>query len=118
MQDTGSTTTKSGSGLAGNSNHLLQPSSVSITPAYHPNVTVTKRERTMQPSEAAPAFPAAASPSAGITTTNHGMQYCATARAVVVTPAALTGTPAAGLPTAPTTCPWTTSNRSVTITID
>ena len=98
-------------------NHLLQPSSVSITPAYHPNVTVTKRERTMQPSEAAPAFPAAASP------ITNNMQYCATARAVVVTPAALTGssttvTSATGLSTAATTCPWTTSNRSVTITID
>ena len=95
----------------------LQPSSVSITPAYHPNVTVTKRERTMQPSEAVPAFPAAASP------ITNNMQYCATARAVVVTPAALTGssttvTSATGLSTAATTCPWTTSNRSVTITID
>jgi hypothetical protein len=66
-----------------------------------------------------PAFPAAASP---ITTNMH---YCATARAVVVTPAALTGSSttsvtSAAVSTAATTCPWTTSNsnRSVTITID
>ena len=84
-------------------------SSVSITPTY-PNVTVTKRERTMQPLEAT--FPAASSSTAG-------MQYCATARAVVVTPAptglALTSTNA----TAVQAATWTTSNnRSVTITID
>ena len=81
-----SNTSTSGSGSGG---------AVSITPTY-PNVTVTKRERTMQPSEAN--FPAASN-----------MQYCATARAVVVTPA-LTAT------AVPAT--WTSNSRSVTITID
>ena len=65
-------------------------------------VTVTKRERTMD------YFPQAASSEA------NGMQYCATARAVVVTPAASTWTPTASAASAASN----TASRSVTITID
>ena len=97
MQDGPLSSTSGGSGNS-SSNTSTSGSAggaVSITPTY-PNVTVTKRERTMQPSEAN--FPAASN-----------MQYCATARAVVVTPA-LTAT------AVPAT--WTSNSRSVTITID
>ena len=87
--------TSGGVGSSSNTTSTSAQSAVSITPTY-PNVTVTKRERTMQPSEAN--FPAASN-----------MQYCATARAVVVTPA-LTAT------AVPAT--WTSNSRSVTITID
>ena len=94
-----STSPAGGSGNSSSNNSTSGGSgsggAVSITPTY-PNVTVTKRERTMQPSEAN--FPAASN-----------MQYCATARAVVVTPA-LTAT------AVPAT--WTSNSRSVTITID
>lgn len=93
-------------------------SSVSITPlANSANsnptapkvmeiVTVTKRERTMD------YFPQAATSSEP-----GGMQYCATARAVVVTPtvAASTWTPTVAAEAAAAT---SAASRSVTITID
>lgn len=92
-------------------------SSVSITPLANSNsnptapkvmeiVTVTKRERTMD------YFPQAATSSEP-----GGMQYCATARAVVVTPtvAASTWTPTVAAEAAAAT---SAASRSVTITID
>lgn len=84
----------------------MQDTSVSITPAYPGSnpasleiVTVTKRDRTAHDQVV---FPAAASAS-------NTMQYCATARAVVVSGSnpASTWTPTAN-----------NGGRSVTITID